>query len=150
MQPRASRPMRRPAWSGRLTGRLSRLIPARRRSAALAAIRAIHTLLFVSIGAAIAVFVWDGARQTNGRRTAYALGVAVAETGIYVSNNQVCPLTPLAEELGADSGAVADLFLPAWVARRIPVIASAALVTGLALHTQTILSRRWSTRNRWP
>lgn len=125
-----------------MTRPLSGLVPQPRRPAALAAIRAVHTAIFASIAAAIALFVWDGVRQRPHRRSAYALGVAVAETGIYLSNNQVCPLTPLAEELGADSGAVADLFLPAWVARQIPVIASAALVMGLALHTRAILMRR--------
>lgn len=137
--------MRQPAWSGRLTGPLIRLIPARSRPAALASIRAIHTAIFASIAAAIALFVWDGARRGPRRRSAYALGLACVETGIYVSNNQVCPLTPLAEDLGAERGAVADLFMPAWVARNIPAIASTALLVGTALHIRTILGRRRST-----
>jgi hypothetical protein len=91
-------------------------------------------VLFFSIGAAIALFTWDGVRQQPRRRAAYALGIALAEAGVYVSNNQVCPLTPLAEELGAERGAVVDMFLPGWAARRIPLVSSATLLAGLALH----------------
>jgi hypothetical protein len=131
---------RRPAWSEPLTRPLGGLVPATRWPAALTAIKAIHTVIFASIGAAIAVFVWDGIRQRPGRRAAYALGVALAESGIYVSNNQVCPLTPLAEEFGAESGAVVDMFLPGWAARRIPLFGTAALVLGLVLNARAMFN----------
>ena len=52
---------------------------------------------------------------------------------MFVSNNGVCPLTPLAEELGAASGSVTDIFLPDVISRRIPVLAGAVLVLGLVL-----------------
>jgi hypothetical protein len=133
---------RRPAWSELLTRPLSHAIPDIRRPVALRAIKAIHTAIFASVGAAIAVFVWDGIRQRPGRRSAYALGIALAETGVYVSNNQVCPLTPLAEELGAERGAVADLFLPSWAARSIPLVASTALLLGLVLNGRARLTGR--------
>lgn len=132
---------RRPAWSEPLTRPLGRLVPVAWRPATLTAIKAIHTVIFASIGAAIALFVWDGVRQRPSRRGAYALGIAVAESGIYLSNNQVCPLTPLAEEFGAESGAVVDMFLPAWAARNIPLIGSAALALGLALNARALLAR---------
>ena len=54
----------------------------------------------------------------------------------YLSNNQVCPLTPLAEHLGAERGAVADLLLPAWAARRIPVVAGSMALVALALNAR--------------
>jgi hypothetical protein len=133
---------RRPAWSEPLTRPLSRDIPDMWRPAALTAIKAIHTVIFASVGAAIAVFVWDGIRQRPGRRAGFALGLALAEAGVYVSNNQVCPLTPMAEELGAERGAVVDLFLPAWAARNIPMVASTALLLGLVLNGRAVLRRR--------
>jgi hypothetical protein len=133
---------RRPAWSEPLTRPLGVLMPATWRPAALTAIKAIHTLIFASIGAAICLFVWDGIRQRPGRRAAYALGIALAESGIYVSNNQVCPLTPLAEEFGAKSGAVVDMFLPGWVARRIPLLGTAALLLGLLLNARAMFNHR--------
>ena len=108
---------RQPIWSGALTRPLAAWIRPEWRPTALTTIRAIHTVLFISIGSAIALFTWDGLRQKPRRRAAYALGIALGEAGVYVSNNQVCPLTPLAEELGAERGAVVDLYLPGWAAQ---------------------------------
>jgi hypothetical protein len=83
---------------------------------------------------AILLFAWDGLRERPGRRGAAALAVALGETAVYLSNNQVCPLTPLAEELGAESGSVVDIFLPGWLSRRIPLLGGSALVIGLVLN----------------
>jgi hypothetical protein len=133
---------RSPAWSQFLTQPAARAIRPAWRADVLNAIKAIHTLLFASIAAAIALFAWDGIRGRPGRRTAYALGVAMAESAVYVSNNQVCPLTPLAAELGAESGSVVDIFLPDWAARRIPVVSVAVLALGTALNLRALARRR--------
>ena len=60
-----------------------------------------------------------------------AASIAIAETIVYASNNQVCPLTPLAEQLGATSGSVTDIYLPAWVSERIPVFGGSVLLIGV-------------------
>jgi hypothetical protein len=140
----SSNATRTPIWSQYITEPVARHAPAGWRPALLTAIRAAHTLIFVSVGAAIALFAWDGARGRTGRRPVAALGLALAESAVYISNNQVCPLTPLAEELGAERGAVADMFLPGWLARRIPIVASSALVLGLALNLRAAARRRRS------
>jgi hypothetical protein len=132
---------RSPAWSQHLTAPALRRIPAEWRGATLTLIKAFHTLIFATIGATIVLFVWDGLSGRPRRRTGYAMGVALAEAAVYVSNNQVCPLTPLAEDLGADSGSVVDIFLPDAVARRIPVVSVTALVIGLALNLRALLRR---------
>lgn len=137
---------RQPAWSGALTAPLSTRIPAAARPAVLAAIKATHTLIFISVAAEILLFTWDGIRQRPGRRTAIAAGIALAESAIYASNNQVCPLTPLAEELGATRGSVVDIYLPGWLARRIPVLSSATLLVGIALNLRALLARRTGPR----
>jgi len=138
----ASSPLRRtPAWSGVLTRPLAGVIPVGWRTAVLTVIKAIHTVIFASIGALIGVFVWEGIRGRPGRRAATALSAALGEAAVYVSNNQVCPLTPLAEELGAESGSVVDIFLPGWFARRIPVVSSVILLLGIALHVRALLMR---------
>jgi len=129
---------RQPIWSDRLTLPLASSIPRQRRPAALRAIRAIHTAAFFAIAACIAVFDWDGLRGRPGRRAWLAAGVAIGESLTYVSNNQVCPLTPLAEELGARSGTVTDLYLPKGVSDRVPLIGGSALVVGVALHALTL------------
>jgi hypothetical protein len=133
---------RTPAWSQHLTDPAARLIPRRWYGGTLTTIKVIHTVLFASIGAAIALFVWDGLRARPQRRTAYALGVALGETAVYVSNNQVCPLTPLAEEFGAESGSVVDIFLPDAVARRIPAVSGSVLALGLVLNGRALIAHR--------
>lgn len=136
-----------PAWSGAITRPAAGLIPGRWRPAALTSIKAVHTVIFASIGVAIAMFVWDGIRQRPGRRTAFALGLTLTEAAVYVSNNQVCPLTPLAEELGARRGSVVDMFMPAGAARSIPVVGSTALIVGIVLNARALASGhgRWTT-----
>lgn len=132
-------PRRRPTWSGHLTPLLRRAIPGRRRADALAAIKATHSVIFGSIAGALALTLWDGMRGRPGRRTAITGGIVLAESALYVSNNQVCPLTPLAEELGEASGSVVDLYLPASVARRIPLVAGSAFVLAIALNLRAVL-----------
>jgi hypothetical protein len=125
---------RQPVWSAAITGPLATLIPSTRRPQALAAIKAIHTAIFFSIAGAVLLTLWDGLRGRPGRRTAIAGGVVLAESAVYVSNNQVCPLTPLAEELGTGRGSVVDIFLPEWAARRIPIVAGTAAIVSLVLN----------------
>jgi hypothetical protein len=125
---------RQPVWSGAITAPLTKLIPSERRPQALAAIKAIHTAIFFSIASAVVLTLWDGMRGRPGRRTAIAGGVVLAESALFVSNNQVCPLTPVAEELGAERGSVVDIFLPDWAARRIPLVAGTAAILSLVLN----------------
>ncbi len=133
-----------PAWSGALTVPLAARIPEDRRYATIVAVKAFHTAAFVSIAGLIFLFTWDGIRGRSTRRTALAAAIALAETAVYVTNNQVCPLTPLVEELGAASGSVTDIFLPDWLSRRIPVFSGGLLIVGLVL--QARLWRARSTR----
>jgi hypothetical protein len=131
-----------PVWSQFLTAPLSARIPAAQRPKVLVAIKAFHTIAFFSIGAMVALFAWDGIRQRPSRRTGIAAAVALGETLVYVSNNQVCPLTPLAEQFGAESGSVVDLFLPRWISQRIPPISGSALLVGLAANLLALRRRR--------
>jgi hypothetical protein len=133
---------RRPVWSGAFTDALAMRIPVDARPLALAVIKGLHTLIFASVGACIGLFVWGGLRQATPRHGTIALWVALAETAVYVSNNQVCPLTPLAEELGAKHGSVADIYLPNWVARQIPLFGGGALLLGMALRLRSWTARR--------
>lgn len=129
---------REPTWSGLVTRILHCTIPARRHGQALTAIKAIHTAIFGSIAGALALTLLDGLRGRPTRRTVITGGIVLAETALYVSNNQVCPLTPLAEELGAESGSVVDLYLPAAFARHIPLVAGTAFALAVALNLRTL------------
>jgi hypothetical protein len=141
----ASAARRQPAWSGPLTKPLAARIPMAWRPGVLAVIKFIHTAVFVSVAALIALFTWDGIRRRPRRRTALAGVGALAEAAVFVSNNQVCPLTPLAEELGATSGSVTDIYLPGWLSRRIPLISGTALIVGMILNVQTLRRRQETT-----
>jgi hypothetical protein len=125
-----------------MTAFLAQRTPGAARPAVLAAVKAIHTAIFAAVAVQIGVVVWDGLRQRPGRRTAAALAIVLGESAIYASNNQVCPLTPLAEELGARRGSVADIFLPDAVSRRIPLVGGSALVLGLGLNLRAWMRRR--------
>jgi hypothetical protein len=107
-------------------------------------IKAVHTAAFALIASCILVFARDGIVRRPGHRAFVTSGIAFSEALVYASNNQVCPLTPLAEELGAESGTVSDLFLPGPVSRRIPVLSGSALLVGLAFHLVGWWDRRRS------
>ena len=113
---------------------LAAVIPPARRTFALRGIKALHTAAFVAISGAILVFTREGMRGRRGRLARAAASIAVAETIVYASNNQVCPLTPLAEQLGATSGSVTDMYLPAWISERIPVFGGSVLIIGIVAH----------------
>ena len=89
----------------------------------------------------IILALWDGVRGQPRRSTAIAGGVVVVATAIYISNNHVCPLTPLAEDLGAARGSVVDIFLPAWAASRIPIVAGSAALLALILNVRALRAR---------
>lgn len=134
---------RAPVWSGALTTPLAGLIPGRWRTTALTGIKAVHTAIFASIAAALLLVLWDGLLGRPTQRTLVAGGMVVGEIAIFASNNQVCPLTPLAEHLGARRGSVADIFLPDWLSRRIPIVGGTIFVLGLVLNARAwLLGRR--------
>jgi len=122
----------------------SRLVAqtGRSRPVALAAIRTIHTAAFLVIAGSIVVTVVDGLRGRPSRRTAVAAAIALTECAVYAGNGFVCPLTPLAQELGAERGSVSDLFLPDPIARHLAWISSPVLVVGLVLDAAAWRRRR--------
>ena len=123
-----------PRWSGAITRPLATRIAPPWRRPALVFIKGVHTIAFFSISALIGVVVWDGVRSDPRRRTVGAALVALGEAAVYGTNNFVCPLTPLAEELGAARGTVTDLYLPTWLSTRIPLLGGAGLILGLVLN----------------
>ena len=133
---------RKPVWSEPLTAPLAAHISPGARPAVLIAIKAVHTAVFFSVAGLILLFTWDGIQGRPRRRTAIAASVALAESAVYVSNNGVCPLTPLAEELGAASGSVTDIFLPDAISRRIPLISGTVLLIGMVLNLRAYRAHR--------
>jgi hypothetical protein len=133
---------RRPLWSAAITAPLAARVPPGGRQEVLVLIKVVHTAAFFSISALIALVVWDGLRADPRRRTTVATLVAVGESAVYGSNNLVCPLTPLAEELGSPRGTITDIYLPRWLSLRVPLLGGGGLLLGLALNARALAQRQ--------
>ena len=59
------------------------------------------------------------------------------ESALFAAIRFRCPLTELAQSLGADSGSVTDLYLPKRFAHNLPVIHAPLLVFIVFLHDGT-------------
>lgn len=109
------------------------------RSAAVFGIKLIHSLIFLSIAASILQVFYAGVTNRSSRWTRFSLTLAVGECLVFAGNRFRCPLTGLAENLGAESGQVTDIFLPRWLADRIPWIFTPPLIAGIL----ALLWHRW-------
>jgi hypothetical protein len=99
----------------------------------------VHSAIFLGVAASVALIFYAGVTGRSSRLTKVAVGAAVGESLVFTVSRFQCPLRALAEELGAESGRVTDIFLPRWFADRIPYIFTPPLVVGLV----GLLWRRW-------
>jgi len=81
------------------------------------------------------------ARRTD-RRAAIAALVVGGETVVFVGNGFRCPLTEVAESLGAESGSVTDISLPRWFAHNLPAIHVPLIVLAVYLHVRNLRQAR--------
>jgi hypothetical protein len=109
---------------------------------AVGAVKTIHTLIFATIALSVLHVFWAGVWGRPTRQTPVAVVIVLLEMAIFAGNGFRCPLTGLAENLGAESGRVTDIFLPLWVADRIPQLFTPPFVMGLAF----LIGRRWQER----
>jgi hypothetical protein len=107
----------------------------------LVLIRGTHSAIFLVELAAIAWLVLTGIAGRRDRSTAVAAVLVAGEAAVFLANDGVCPLTPLAERHGARRGGVSDIFLPDLVARTIPVWSTALIALAAALHVRAWLRR---------
>ncbi|HLF77010.1 MAG TPA: hypothetical protein VJB57_05910 [Dehalococcoidia bacterium] len=107
----------------------------------LLGVKTVHSIAFFVIQGCIMYLVYSGIRGRTDRRSAYAAGVALAESAVSAGNGFRCPLTGLAEDLGAQHGAVTDIFLPGWLASNIARIYTPLLLIGLFLHARDLRRR---------
>jgi len=102
-------------WRGR-----TRTDPARptrtrgRDDVPLTLIKAAHTLAWFSIESCMAYVLYAGAARRTGRGAALTGAVVAGESLIFAANGFRCPLTLLAEKIGAADGSVTDIWLPRW------------------------------------
>lgn len=115
---------------------------ARQPSVALTVVKVVHTLAWFAIESCMLYTLYAGFARRSDRRAAIAAGVVVAESLVYTANGFRCPLTGVAEHLGARRGSVTDLYLPQWLARNLPAIHAPLIVLATFLHGRNLRQRR--------
>ena len=121
---------------------LSGCFPPYWRRPALASVKVVHSLIYFSIEFCMGYLIYAGMKGRENRRTGIAAGVVAAESLIFVGNHCRCPLTGLAEELGATRGSVTDIYLPRWLASNLVPIHVPLIALALYLHTRNFLRSR--------
>ena len=133
------RPMSEPVTDP--AGATGRRHPAAWRRPALVGVKAVHSLIYFSIEFCMGCLIYAGLKGREDRRTAIAAGVVGGESLIFLGNRCRCPLTGLAEHLGAASGSVTDIYLPAFLASHLVLIHVPLLALALCLHVRNFLRR---------
>lgn len=113
-------------------------------SPALVALKAVHTLIWFSVEASMMFVLYKGLRGRSDRAAAIAAAIVAGETAVFLANGARCPLTGLAEKLGAESGSVTDLYLPKWLAHNLPAIHVPLVLLAVYLHTRNLRRSRTS------
>ena len=106
--------------------------------AAVKVTRAVHTLAWFAIESCVLYLLYAGFAGRSGRRPAIAAGVVAGEALVFAANGFRCPLTDVAERLGADHGSVTDTCLPARLAHHLPAIHVPLLLLAACLHRRNI------------
>lgn len=96
-------------------------------------IKLVHTVIFWILSGCVLYTLYSGLADRITPWTWLAVAFLAIESIVLVSSGWVCPLTILAERLGASDGSVADLFLPKWLADRIFPICGTAFGVALVL-----------------
>jgi hypothetical protein len=110
-------------------------------SRALVAVKVVHTLAWFSIEACMVYLLYAGFAKRTDRRAAVAAAVVGGETLIFAANGFRCPLTDVAESLGAEVGSVTDIFLPRWFAHNLPAIHVPLMLLTAFLHLRNLRQR---------
>jgi len=114
-------------------------------AAALGAIKVVHTLAWLSIESCMMYVLYTGFMGRSDRRAGLAAGVVAGEVLIFVGNGFRCPLTEVAERMGAEHGSVTDIYLPEGFARNLPVIHVPLVALAAFLHGRNL--RRQAAHN---
>jgi hypothetical protein len=117
------------------------MIELPRSPAGVVLVKTVHTVVFLVELASILWLVVSGLLGRRDRTVAVAAGLVSMEAAVFVANKGVCPLTPLTERLGAESGSVSDIFLPGRVARTIPIWSTTLIALAVLFHVRALRSR---------
>lgn len=111
------------------------------RRIAMTAMKVSHSLIFLVLQSTIIFLLYKGLRGESDRQAALAAVVVGGECAIYAGNGFRCPLTGVAERLGAESGSVTDIFLPHWLAANVANIYGPMYAVALVLHAVNLRRR---------
>ena len=96
-------------------------------------IKMIHTVIFAVLSVCVIYILVSGAFDRVNAWTWVAMVAIVIEGLVLLACGGKCPLTVVAERLGASDGSVADIFLPRWFADRIFPICGTLYLIGCAI-----------------
>lgn len=105
----------------------------------LAAVRLVHTAIYLVMAISTFVLVYAGITGQIGPWLVAALLLLAIEVVVFVGNGWKCPLTALAVRYGAERGYVLDTYLPESVMRHTFWFFTSVMLLGLVL-----LALRWS------
>lgn len=106
--------------------------------AGLKAVKAVPTLAWFTIEAAMGYVLYSGLRGRSDRRAAAAGAVVFAETAVFAGNGFHCPLTAVAQRRGDSTGSVTEIYLPKWFAHNLPAIHVPLIVLAVAVHWRNL------------
>jgi hypothetical protein len=128
-------------WQGQGKYPPERPLPRASRRA-LVAIKGLHTLTWLSIEASMIYLLYAGFARRSDRTAAVAGAIVGGESLVFAASGFRCPLTSMAERLGARRGSVTDIYLPKWFAHNLPAIHAPLLVVAALLHGRNLRAHR--------
>ena len=125
--------------AGRSTRSLGSQIEQRAVHLTVLHIKLVHTAIFAVLSTCVLYVLASGVVDHITLWTWWAIAAIVAEGIVLLMNGGRCPLTAVAEQLGAATGSVSDIFLPKWFADRIFPICGTLFLIGCALIAVRVL-----------
>lgn len=104
-------------------------------------VKLVHTLIFVVLSACVLFILASGAFNRITVWTWGAVAAIVVEGVVLAASGGKCPLTAMAERLGAVDGSVSDIFLPKWFADRIFPICGTLYLIGCVLVATRVMAQ---------
>lgn len=114
----------------------------RRGRASLVAVKAVHTVVWLAVESSMLYLLVAGFTRRADRGAAIAGVIVAGESLIFAASGCRCPLTGVAESLGAEHGSVTGMYLPSWFAKSLPAIHAPLIVLAAFLHVRNLRSRR--------
>lgn len=96
-------------------------------------VKLVHTLIFAVLSGCVIYILVSGALNRITLWTWVAVVSIVIEGVVLAASGGRCPLTAVAERLGASDGSVADIYLPQWLADRIFPICGTLYLIGCVI-----------------